>query len=70
MILRLVPKPPVQITLRATFTDVRGGGARGDGAHSRRVVPATLELIDRESLGSGGALPRDRLAPPGTGACC
>ena len=35
IILRLMPKPPVQATLRATFADVRSGGARRDRADSR-----------------------------------
>jgi glycolate dehydrogenase FAD-linked subunit len=69
IVLRLVPKPPVQSTLRATFRTV------GDAANAvteiirERVVPAALELIDRDSLDAVARYLGVRsLAPEGTGA--
>jgi glycolate oxidase len=68
VILRLVPKPPVQITLRASFADVDGAVRAVTELIRRRVVPATLELIDRESLAAVTRCLGTGLAPPGTGA--
>jgi glycolate oxidase len=68
VILRLVPRPPVQITLRATFTDVEAAVRAVTELIRRRVVPATLELIDRESLAAVSRYLGTGLAPPGTGA--
>jgi glycolate oxidase len=48
--LRLLPKPPVQSTLRATFADVPQAVSAVSGLLADRVVPATIELIDDESL--------------------
>ena len=48
--LRLVPKPPAQATLRATFAAIDDAVDAVIGLLAARVVPATLELIDRESL--------------------
>ena len=69
VILRLVPKPPVQATLRATFSSVGGAVNAVSEVIRARVVPAALELVDEDSLGAvssflGGAA----LAPAGTGA--
>lgn len=65
---RLVPKPAVQATLRATFSDV----ARAVGAVSElladRVVPATIELIDGISLRAVERHLGRSVAPPETGA--
>ena len=69
IILRLVPKPPVQATLRATFVDVRSAVAAVTALVRARVVPATLELIDRESLNAVSEYLGGRsLAPADTGA--
>jgi glycolate oxidase len=68
IILRLVPKPPVQITLRACFTSVDAAVAAVTGLVERRVVPATVELIDRASLDAITRAGTDRLAPDGTDA--
>jgi glycolate oxidase len=69
IILRLVPKPPVQITLRATFRDVEGAVAAVSEVIRQRVVPAALELIDGESLDAVARyLNTNALAPAGTGA--
>ncbi len=48
--LRLIPKPPARATLSAGFADVQGAVAAVDALLQRRVVPAAIELIDRDSL--------------------
>ena len=69
IILRLIPKPPVQATLRATFPSVRHAVDAVTRLIRARVVPAALELVDAECLDAvsrhlgGGAL-----APKGTAA--
>jgi glycolate oxidase len=50
VILRLVPKPPVQATLRATFGGVDGAVDAVSEIIRQRVVPSALELIDGDSL--------------------
>src|SRR6185436_2602612 len=50
IILRLIPKPPMQVTMRAAFPSVRHAVNAVTGLVRARVVPATLELIDGESL--------------------
>ncbi|MDQ3439670.1 MAG: FAD-binding protein [Planctomycetota bacterium] len=69
IILRLVPRPPFQATLRASFKDVSAAVAAVTGVIRKRVVPAALELIDGESLRAAADYLRDpSLAPYGTGA--
>jgi glycolate oxidase len=69
IILRLVPKPPVQATLRASFADVESAVAAVTNIIRARVIPATLELIDGESLEAVARNLNVRsLAPEGTGA--
>ncbi|MCC7008877.1 MAG: FAD-binding protein [Acidobacteria bacterium] len=68
VILRLVPKPPVAVTLRVVFESVRAAVDAVMGMIAARVVPATLELIDRESLDAVAAATGARLAPAGAGA--
>ena len=69
IILRLVPKPPVQATLRASFTGVEAAVAAVSNIIKERVVPAALELIDQESLDAVARNLNVRsLAPEGTGA--
>jgi glycolate oxidase len=70
IILRLIPKPPAVVTLRATFQTVAAAADAVARLLRARVVPAALELIDGESraavtrfLGGGS-----RLAPEGTAA--
>jgi glycolate oxidase len=69
IILRLIPKPPVQQTLRATFPSVE---AAVDGVAAiirARVVPAAVELIDGQSLEAVARYLQVRsLAPEGTAA--
>lgn len=66
--LRLVPKPPARATLMALFTDIQAAVDAVTALIRRRVVPATLELIDRESLQAVSAHIGREIAPPGTGA--
>jgi glycolate oxidase len=69
IVLRLVPRPPVQATLRATFTDVQGAVQAVTNIIRARVVPAALELVDGESLDAvARSLGGHSLAPRGTGA--
>jgi glycolate oxidase len=66
--LRLVPKPALQATLRATFDDIPRAVAAVSGLLADRVVPATIELIDGVSLQAVEARLGRAVAPPGTGA--
>ncbi len=69
IILRLVPKPPAQATLRATFADVESAVAAVVNIIRARVVPAALELIDGDSLEAVARYLKVRsLAPEGTAA--
>jgi glycolate oxidase len=68
VILKLIPKPPVQATLRATFPDVQGAVNAVTGLLRARVIPAALELIDGECLEAVARYLNVRaLAPEGTG---
>jgi glycolate oxidase len=66
--LRLVPKPAVQATLQATFVDVGPAVAAVSRLLAARVVPATIELIDRESLAAVETHLGRPVAPTATGA--
>ena len=69
VILRLIPKPPRQVTLRATFPDVESSAAAVVNIIRARVVPAALELIDGDSLEAVARYLNVRsLAPAGTAA--
>jgi glycolate oxidase len=69
IILRLVPRPPVQATLRASFRDVESAVGAVANIIRARVVPAALELIDGESLEAVADYLNVRtLAPEGTSA--
>jgi glycolate oxidase len=68
VILRLIPKPPVQATLRATFASVSAAVDAVSGLIRARVVPAALELVDGECLDCVSRYLGAALAPPGTGA--
>ena len=66
---RLIPKPPVQATLRATFPSVEAAVAGVTGLIGRRVIPAALELVDGTCLDAVAKyLNVTSLAPPGTAA--
>jgi glycolate oxidase len=67
--LRLIPKPPAVATLRATFSSIEAAVGAVTRLIRARVVPSTLELIDRDSLEAVATALGDRaLAPPGTEA--
>ena len=69
IILRLIPKPPVQATLRATFPSVTVAVDAVSRLIQARVVPAALELIDGDCLEAVASYLSVRsLAPAGTGA--
>lgn len=68
VILRLVPKPPANATLLATFDGIRGAVDAVSELIRRRVVPAALELIDSDSLAAIEANLGGGLVAPGTGA--
>jgi glycolate oxidase len=69
IILRLVPRPPVQSTLRATFRTIEDAVQAVSNVITMRVVPAAVELIDRDSLEAVAQYLEVRsLAPEGTGA--
>jgi glycolate oxidase len=68
IILRLVPKPPAVATLRACFADVPTAARAVSALIRRRIVPVTLELVDRDSLEAAVAYAGTGLAPEGTGA--
>jgi glycolate oxidase len=69
VIVRLVPRPPARTTIRATFGSVAAAGEAVAAVVRERVVPAALELIDRDSLAAVAAyLGTEALAPAGTEA--
>ncbi len=69
VIVRLVPKPPVRVTLRATFDGIEAAAATVTALIRARVVPSALELIDRDSLRAIDQFRgEEALAPAGTGA--
>jgi len=69
IILRLVPKPTRQVTMRATFPSVTHAVNAVTNLIRARVVPAALELIDGDCLEAvATALKVRSLAPPGTAA--
>jgi glycolate oxidase len=69
IILRLVPKPPVQSTLRATFATIEDATRAVDNVIKARVIPAAVELIDGDSLEAVAKyLDVRSLAPAGTAA--
>jgi glycolate dehydrogenase FAD-linked subunit len=66
--LRLIPKPAVQSTLQATFESIEGAVRAVSLLLADRVVPATVELIDRQSLEAVERRLGRPVAPPETGA--
>ena len=66
--LRLIPKPAVQSTLQATFTTIDAAVQAVSGILAARVVPATVEIIDQESLGAVERRLNRAVAPSGTRA--
>ena len=68
VVVRLVPRPPVQVTLRATFAGTDAAVEAVMAVLRSRVVPATLELVDEECLDAVARHLGTPLAPAGTGA--
>jgi glycolate dehydrogenase FAD-linked subunit len=69
IVLRLIPKPVAQATLRATFPSVEHAVDAVERLIRARVVPAALELIDGECLEAVARyLDVRSLAPAGTAA--
>lgn len=69
VIVRLIPRPPAVATLSAAFPSVQAAVDAVGRIIASRVVPATVELIDRDSLEAVAAAEgSDALAPAGTGA--
>jgi glycolate oxidase len=69
IVLRLIPKPPARATVRAAFGTVAQAVAAVSSLVRARIVPATLELVDGESLAAVARHLGDHaLAPAGTGA--
>ncbi|MGI8671115.1 MAG: FAD-binding oxidoreductase, partial [Luteitalea sp.] len=69
VIVRLIPLPPTQVTLRASFVDIGAAVAAVTNLIRARVIPSALELIDADSLEAvARQLETRALAPPGTGA--
>lgn len=69
VIVRLIPKPAAVATLRATFGSIAAAVDAVAGLVRARVVPATMELIDRQSLDAvARAQGTQALAPAGTEA--
>jgi glycolate dehydrogenase FAD-linked subunit len=66
--LRLLPKPPANATMLATFAGIRSAVDAVSELIRRRVVPAALELIDSDSLQAIETNLGGGLVPPGTGA--
>ncbi len=66
--LRLLPKPPANATMLATFAGIRSAVDAVSELIRRRVVPAALELIDSDSLDAIETNLGGGLVPAGTGA--
>ena len=66
--LRLVPKPAAQRALCASFADIESAVDGVTRVIQRRVVPASIELVDRASLDAQRAYAGVTLAPEGAGA--
>jgi glycolate oxidase len=65
---RLVPKPAANATMLATFGSIRDAVDAVSELIRRRVVPAAVELIDRDSLAAVHDNVGVDLVPPGTAA--
>ena len=68
IVLRLVPKPPTQRTLRAAFKDIGSAVDAVTRLLQLRVVPAAVELVDRDSLDALHAHLGKSLVPADSGA--
>ncbi len=66
--LRLVPKPSVQSVMQATFVDIATAVDAVTALLAARVLPSTVELIDRLSLTAVAQRLKRPVAPENTGA--
>jgi len=66
--LRLIPKPATRATLSAAFAGVQEAVDGVTAIIGRRVIPAAIELIDRESLRAVEAYVGRAIVPAGSGA--
>jgi len=66
--LRLIPKPPARATLLGLFADIEPAVNAVTALIERRVVPATLELVDADSLSAVRDHLGQEVVPAGTGA--
>ena len=66
--LRLVPHPPARATVMAAFGSIQAAVDAVSALIRRRVVPATIELVDSESLAAMRESLDPNLVPEGTGA--
>jgi glycolate oxidase len=68
IVLRLIPRPPVQATIRATFPSIDGAVAGVTELLRERVIPSALEIVDADALEAVSRHLGASLAPDGTGA--
>ena len=69
IVLRLIPKPPARMALRATFDTIEAAADAVTRVIAHRVIPASLELIDGDSLEAAARYLNVRsLAPERTAA--
>lgn len=68
IVLRLVPKPPSRGTVRATFASIDAAARAVTTILRARVVPAALELVDRDCIDTVAERTATRLGPEGTEA--
>jgi glycolate oxidase len=66
--LRLVPKPRAAATIQATFSGIVDAVRGVSGLLAASVVPATIEIVDAESLAAVSRHVGRPVAPAGTGA--
>jgi glycolate oxidase len=66
--LRLVPKPAVQSTLQATFDTVEQAAHAVSLLLANRVLPATVEIVDGQSIAAVERRLGRPVAPEGSGA--
>jgi glycolate oxidase len=67
-VVRLVPRPPHQATLGASFDSIEAAVSAIGALLAAGALPATLELIDADTLGAVADYTGRALAPPGTAA--
>jgi glycolate oxidase len=66
--LRLIPRPPARATVLALFANIRSAVGAVTALIQQRVTPATLELVDADSLEAVRVHTGAEVAPAGTGA--